>query len=53
MVKKMIFRCSGCGREYSFGTYSCKCNTGVLLAEYNFKHVKSINELEDTSKPGI
>ena len=53
MVKKMIFRCSGCGREYSFGTYSCKCNTGVLLAEYNFKHVKSINELEDPSKPGI
>jgi len=53
MNKNMVLRCSGCGREYPFGTYSCKCNSGVLLAEYNFRHVKSINELEDPSKLGI
>jgi len=53
MNKNILLRCSGCGRSYSFGTYSCKCNSGVLLAEYNLKHVKSINELEDPSKPGI
>ena len=49
----MIIRCSGCNKEYSFGTYSCKCLTGVLMAEYNFKHVQSIDEVEDPSKPGI
>jgi len=53
MVKNMTLRCGGCGKEYPFGTYSCKCNTGVLLAEYNLKHAKSVNELEDSSKPGI
>ncbi|HBY56409.1 MAG TPA: hypothetical protein DEG96_00860 [Candidatus Atribacteria bacterium] len=53
MVKNMILRCSGCNREYPFGTYSCKCNAGVLLAEYKFKKVKSVVEIEDHSKPGI
>ena len=53
MLKNLILRCSGCGKEYPFGTYSCKCNEGVLMAEYNYKHIKSINELEDSSKPGI
>jgi len=53
MNKNMLLRCSECGREYPFGTYSCKCNSGVLLAEYNFKKIKSINELEDLSKNGI
>jgi len=53
MLKNLILRCSGCGKEYPFGTYSCKCNEGVLMAEYNYKHIKSINELEDSTKPGI
>ena len=53
MVKNMILRCSGCGKEYPFGTYSCKCNTGVLMAEYDYDHLKSVNDLEDSSKPGI
>jgi len=53
MVKNMTLRCSGCGKEYPFGTYSCECNTGVLMAEYNLGHAKSVNELEDYSKPGI
>jgi threonine synthase len=53
MVKNLMLRCSGCGKQYSFGTYSCECNTGVLLAEYNFKHIQSINEIEDPSKSGI
>lgn len=53
MNKNILLRCSGCGKEYPLGTYSCQCNTGVLMAEYNFRQVKSINELEDPSKPGI
>lgn len=53
MVKNMILRCSGCGREYSFGTYSCQCNAGVLLAEYKLKKVKSVDDIENTAKPGI
>jgi len=53
MVKNMKLLCSGCGKEYPFGTYSCKCNKGVLFAEYNYKQVNSVKELEDSSKPGI
>lgn len=53
MNKDMLLRCSGCGNKYAFGAYSCKCDTGVLLAEYDFKHIKSIDELEDPFKPGI
>ncbi len=53
MNKNILLRCSECGKEYSFGAYSCKCNNGVLLVEYDFKQVKSINELEDSSKFGI
>lgn len=53
MNKNILLRCSECGKEYSFGAYPCKCNNGVLLVEYDFKQVKSINELEDSSKFGI
>ncbi len=53
MNKNILLRCSKCGKEYSFGAYSCKCNNGVLLVEYDFMQVKSINELEDSSKFGI
>ncbi len=53
MVKNVVLQCSGCGKEYPFGTYSCDCNTGVLIAEYDFGNINSINELEDPSKPGI
>jgi threonine synthase len=53
MNKNILLRCSKCGKEYSFGAYSCKCNNGVLLVEYDFMQVKSINELEDSSKFGV
>jgi len=53
MVKNVVLRCSGCGKEYPFGTYSCDCKSGVLMAEYDFKKINSIDELEDSSKPGI
>lgn len=53
MNKNIRLRCSECGKEYRFGAYSCKCNNGVLLAEYNLKPLKSMNELEDLSKSGI
>lgn len=46
MNKNILLRCSECGKEYSFGAYSCKCNNGVLLVEYDFMQVKSIDELE-------
>jgi len=53
MNKEIVLKCSGCGKEYPFGTYSCPCNTGVLIAEYNLKTLESIDELIDPSKPGI
>lgn len=53
MDNNIMLRCSNCEKEYPFGTYTCKCNNGVLFVEIDFKQIGSINELQDVSRPGI
>jgi threonine synthase len=45
--------CTGCGRKFSFGTYTCPDNDGILLAQYDLPAHTSRNNLRDLSKPGI
>ena len=53
MQRNFVLRCSGCGREYPFGTYSCEDNDGVLLPEYELGKARSVSEIEDPSQRGI
>ena len=53
MRQNFVLRCSGCGREYPFGTNSCEHNDGVLLAEYELTKAHSVSEIEVPSRQGI
>jgi len=48
-----VLRCTGCGREYPFGTYTCEKHDGVLLAEYDLGKARSVSEIETPSQQGI
>ena len=50
---QVVLRCTGCGKEYPFGTYSCENRDGVLFAEYQFGTVRSIADIIDASQLGI
>jgi threonine synthase len=49
----MILRCTGCGREFPFGTYACPEADGVLRAEYALHSIESMEEILDSSRPGV
>jgi len=51
--QNFVLRCSGCGREYPFGTYTCENFDGVLLAEFEVGKARSVGEIEDPSNQGI
>jgi len=53
MKQNFVLRCTGCGKEYPFGTYSCENHDGVLLAEYELSKAHSVAEIETPSQPGI
>jgi len=55
MIETVNFRlrCTGCGREFPFGTYVCPDHDGILLAEYDLSQRVSKNELRDRSQLGI
>ena len=46
-------RCSGCGKEFPFGTYVCPDGDGVLQAEYDLPKEVTREELRDRSIRGI
>lgn len=48
-----VLRCTGCGREYPFGTYSCPKEDGVLLAEYDQEGIRTIEDLIDLNQSGV
>lgn len=53
MKQNFVLRCSGCGKEYPFGTYSCENHDGVLLAEYDLDKARSVSEIETPFQQGI
>lgn len=55
MIETVNFRlrCTGCGREFPFGTYTCPDQDGILLAEYDLPQSVSKKELRDRSQLGI
>lgn len=52
-TKDLRLRCTGCGREYPCGTYSCPNHDGIILAEYDLPSARSLAEVQDPSQPGI
>lgn len=45
--------CTGCHRDFPFGTYTCPDGDGVLFAKYDTIAVNSLSEVLDERRPGI
>jgi len=50
---RIVLRCTGCGKEFPFGTYSCDNRDGVLFVKYQFGKMRSIDDIIDASQLGI
>ncbi|RLB41107.1 MAG: hypothetical protein DRH12_08960 [Deltaproteobacteria bacterium] len=53
LEEQITLRCTGCGKEYPFGTYTCENRDGVLFAEYELGKVRSIADIMTPSEQGI